>query len=127
MTDAKHGIIAAERGGPEALMRVDPKLVKRLSELRLLVDTEPGRREIRLELAARLALIMELGTAEISRVIERGDDVFDTPVLGRYLSFANGLHRMLRDWPDPIEEAQFVEEMDRIHKVLADAEEPSDE
>ena len=119
-----HGMDALNKGGPEAIMRIDPKMVARLSELRDMMNTEPGRREIRLEVGARLALIVELGMAELGRAIqEPGIDLFDTAVMGRIGGYINSLNRLLLRWPSPVKEAIDVNELARAKKRVDEASE----
>lgn len=54
----KHGTYRLERRSESAL---EPKQLTRLLELREQLSTEPGRLEYRRDLAAFLALIVELG------------------------------------------------------------------
>ena len=120
MAKVTHGMKLAE-GGERSLIHFDPKLVKRLDELRVLMDTEPGRRDLRVELGARVALIVELGIAEIGRQMEQqGSDLFDTSVIHKLGTYVNTLSRMLRDWPSPIDDAIQVTELERIDKALKD-------
>ena len=115
-------MIATARGGPESLLRIDPKLVKRLGELRALLDTAPGRREVRVELGARLALICELGIAEIGRQMEQEGDLFDAAVIKRLATYTNSLSRLLEHWPDPVSEAINVKELKKIEEAVMESE-----
>ena len=119
----RHGMIATARGGPGSLMQIDPKLVKRLDELRLLLDTAPGRREVRVELGARLALMCELGIAEVGRQMELEGDLFDASVVAKLNTWMNSLLKLLDKWPSPVDEAIHVEEMAKIDRAFADPEE----
>ena len=115
MAKVTHGMKLAE-GGERSLIHFDPKLVKRLDELRVLMD-----RDLRVELGARVALIVELGIAEIGRQMEQqGSDLFDTSVIHKLGTYVNTLSRMLRDWPSPIDDAIQVTELERIDKALKD-------
>lgn len=116
----KHGMRLAA-GGEYSLIHVDPRLVKRLGELRELLATEPGRLDVRLELISRYAIIVELGMAEVGRAIDRGDDLFDTPVIAKLATYMNALQSAIDKFPDPLDEAIDVE------AVLTSAREKLDE
>lgn len=100
--------------------------VERLSELRLLLATEPGRTEVRVELAARLAIICEAGFEYLRKQAEAGDNTAIADGTGpiKYLSvYANSLERMLRTWPEEGETRKTVGEvLDEMDVALKEAE-----
>ena len=100
----KHGMEAVVARGREAL---EPKEVMRLEDLRKLMDSKPGRIEVRKELAARVATIVDRGFQWLD---VNGDAHFakGTGPL-KYLGVYSGLlARLLDNWPDPIEGARDV-------------------
>ena len=111
----KHGMKAVEARGREAL---DPAEVQRLEDLRELLATEPGRMEVRGELAARVAIIVERGFQWLG---VNGEEHFakGTGPL-KYLGVYSGLlARLLDNWPE-LDGGERVIELERIQKVLED-------
>ena len=107
------GAVAAR--GRDAL---DPAEVQRLEDLRELLATEPGRMEVRQELAARVAIIVERGLQWLG---VHGEEHFakGTGPL-KYLGVYSGLlARLLDNWPE-LDGGERVIELERIQKVLED-------
>lgn len=102
-----HGIYAFRDNGPEAL---DASKVGSLQELRELVSTQPGRMELRQEMAARVALICYLAYGEMVEVAdEKGKSIFDAPVTKRAGTWFAELRRLLDAWPDDDDSANVLE------------------
>jgi len=103
-TSKTHGMEALAARGRAAL---DPAEVASLDELRDLLNTHPGRIEVRTELAARTMMIVEKGYQHVEgkHFTEGGGPL-------RYLAvYSNLLARLLDSWPDPIEGAKDVTEL----------------
>lgn len=109
----KHGVFAENL---TTIERLQPEKINRLVELRQLVKTEPGRLEIREELTARMALIVDLGFSHLAQQQAEGDDIFATAVLKRLQGYVAETRRLL----DSFEELEpgFNAEHERIRKVL---------
>lgn len=89
-----------------------------IDRLTVLLATNPGRIAVRQELAANLVLIIQRGLNYLDTDIGAGyarEGAGPLSYLGGYM---NTLERMLRTWPDPIEEALHVDELKRIDEVL---------
>ena len=105
----KHGMFALADRGRAAL---DPAEVQRLDELRELMVTQPGRLKVRQELAARVALIVDRGSAWLDSSSEEHYAKGTGPL--KYLGVYSGLlARLLDNWPNPIEGARDVTELVR--------------
>ena len=103
----KHGIFAIEARGRTAL---DPAEVGRLEDLRELLASQPGRMQVRQELAARVVIIVERGF----QWLEANGDAHFAKGTGplKYLGVYSGLlARLLDNWPNPIEGARDVTEL----------------
>jgi len=114
-SNIKHGMGAVAARGRDAL---DPAEVQRLEDLRELLATEPGRIEVRQELAARVAIIVERGFQWLGA---NGEEHFakGTGPL-KYLGVYSGLlARLLDSWPE-LDGGERVIELERIQKVLED-------
>jgi hypothetical protein len=92
----KHGAYALERRGEGALQPVQRT---RLQELKEQLASEPGRLEYRRELAAFLAMIVELGGANIREIAEAGGNIWDSSPVSRLGVYLNSLIRLLDGWP----------------------------
>lgn len=113
----KHGQFALEASGLESL---DPQGITRLTELRALMETAPGRLEVRVELAARFALLLEMGFEHMRRQAENGEDIWDAGPIKHMSTYANTLTRLMNTHPQAIDEAIDVTEMVKEAKeVLA--------
>lgn len=112
----KHGIRALEDAGPKSL---EPQQVGRLQELRQLVRTHPGRMELRIELTARAALIVDLAMSELTRHADSGESIFDSMVIKRGGTWFAELRRLLADFP---EDSSDHAELAHIYTVIQEAE-----
>ena len=92
----KHAAYALERRGESSL---EPVQRTRLQELKEQLATDPGRLEYRRELAAFLALIVELGGASIREIADRGGNVWESSPISRLGIYLNSLIRLLDGWP----------------------------
>ena len=81
----KHGLYSMEFSGPDALM--DPAKITRMAELREALRTQPGRDDVRHEMACRLVLMVEMG--------------FDS-IRERYEAEGVTKKQKLQVWKDPI-------------------------
>ena len=112
-----HGLHTIERRGREAL---NPAEVQSIGELRAMLDTPPGRIEVRKELTARIALIVARGV----RYLEQdGIEHFQkgTGPLKYIAVYAGLLQRLLDKWPDPLDEAINVSiVLERAQESLAE-------
>lgn len=100
-----HGIKAFEDRGPKALAPVRQEYLK---ELKARLATDEGRKEYRVELAAAIALICELGFGELRKSVENGQSIFETPVVKILGAYQNALQRMLFNWPKDEEKPQNI-------------------
>jgi hypothetical protein len=91
-----HGMYALENRGEAAL---DPEGRTRLQELRELFESEPGRVEYRKELAAHIALMLELGFSSVRETAERGGNIWKSSPVGRMGTYLNSLIRLIDGWP----------------------------
>ena len=91
-----HGMRGLEISGPKSL---DSAKYDRLSDLRRIVATHPGRQELRQELAARVALLVEIGFHELVKTHEDGKSIWESPVIGRYSTYLAELRRVLETFP----------------------------
>ncbi len=92
----KHGAYALERRGEIAL---EPVQLTRLQELKQQFMTEPGRLEYRRDLAAFLAMIVELGGSNIRDIAEGGGNIWTSSPIARLGTYLNSLIRLLDSWP----------------------------
>ncbi|MCI0398228.1 MAG: hypothetical protein L0322_25310 [Chloroflexi bacterium] len=92
----KHGIHAFEARGPLAL---DDGRLSRLAELRQMVRSHPGRMELREELTARTALIVDLAMSELITTHEAGKSIWESPVIKRAGTYLAELRRLLDSFP----------------------------
>ena len=114
-----HGLHTIERRGREAL---NPAEVQSIGELRAMLDTPPGRIEVRKELTARIALIVARGVHYLE---QDGIEHFQkgTGPLKYIAIYAGLLQRLLDKWPDPLGEAIDVSEvLEQAQETLAEAE-----
>lgn len=104
----KHGIRAFETRGEDALL---PAQITRLAELRLQLRDAPGRMELRQELTARMALIVEIGFAHIAEQRARGEDIWEGGIIKRYGTYAAELRRLLDSFGDKPEQGSAADEI----------------
>ena len=93
----RHGIRQFEDRGPARL--TDPAQIERFAELKRMVKSEPGRIELRQELAARAALLVDLGFSELIRTNEAGKSIWNTPTIKRMGTYMAELRRLLDSFP----------------------------
>ncbi len=94
-----HGIHGFEKRGEDAL---DPQGVDRLSELRQLLAEEPGRKDYRLELTARMALICELGFAHLQKKAEAGEEIWEGGIIRRLATYVAETRRLIATFNDEL-------------------------
>ena len=92
----KHGMYVIERRGEEGLTALGRS---RLSELREQFMSEPGRVEYRQELAAHIALILEVGFSNLRDVADAGKSIWESTPIQRMGIYLNSLIRLLDGWP----------------------------
>lgn len=92
-----HGAYALEHRGESAL---EPGQKTRLQELKEQFMSEPGRVEYRRDLAAFLALIVELGGSDIRKIAESGGNIWQSSPISRMGTYLNSLIRLLDNWPN---------------------------
>ena len=92
----KHGAYSFRQRGEDAL---GPVQRSRLQELKDQFTSEPGRLEYRRDLAAFLAMIVELGGANIREIVENGGNIWDSSPISKMGTYLNGLIRLLDTWP----------------------------
>ena len=92
----KHGMLAVEYRGDAALSETGRT---RLQELREQFMSEPGRVEYRQELAAHIALILELGWSHMREITENGGAIWESAPIARMGTYLNTLARLLDSWP----------------------------
>jgi hypothetical protein len=92
----KHGMVAYERHG-EAMLSDTGR--GRLQELKEQFRTEPGRVEYREELAANIAILLELGFSYMREVTEAGGNLWECPPIRIAGVYLNSLIRLLDGWP----------------------------
>ena len=113
-----HGIYAIEARGEAAL---DDVGALEYRELRQALRDPQIREEIKLELVARLVVMMRAGFDQMGVVAERGGDPFGAPVVGRLGSYMNLLARLLGSFPVNRPDS-LADEVDRIKALITDAE-----
>lgn len=92
----KHGLYVIRDRDESALT---PAGRSRLSELRDQFMSEPGRLEYRQELAAHLALMLEVGFSHLHQVTEAGGALWEAPPIKTMGTYLNTLVRLLDGWP----------------------------
>lgn len=92
-----HGAYSLERRGESSL---EPGGLTRLQELKQQFMSEPGRVEYRRDLAAFLALIVELGGSDIRKIAESGGNIWQSSPISRMGTYLNSLIRLLDNWPN---------------------------
>lgn len=91
----RHGAFQA-RDNPEKLPVAQRS---RYLELRQALAEQPGRDDLRAELAANLGMLCEIGFSTLSEINSRGDDVWESPVIRTLGGYLNLLARLLDNWP----------------------------
>jgi hypothetical protein len=102
----KHGEYAFRRRGDDAL---EPSQISALSELRELVETNPGRLELRKELTARMALICEIGFSYLREQVEDGEDIWAGGIINRLSTYVAETRRLLDSFSDDTPKGSAVE------------------
>ena len=111
----KHGIRALELSGPDSL-EVEPEKVAALHELREMVRSEPGRRDLREELTARVALIVEMGFGELIKWTDQGRPLFQSPVIKRASTWVAELRRLLDSFPMDYDDRDITDILSGNHE-----------
>lgn len=114
-----HGMYAFEERGQAAL---DPTKISRLAELRSMVKTQGGRRELKLELLARTALLVEIGFERLRQQNEEGKSIWEGGVISRLGSYMALVHRLVDSTPNEDPREVVSDEIDKIDEVLNDPE-----
>lgn len=109
----KHGIHAFESRGERALA---PAEVARLQELRNLVRTAPGRREIREEIVARLVVIARKVFNDMEQMAG-SEEWWESGVVKRGGTYLAELRRWLDTFPTQ-DGSQYDAELERIREVV---------
>ena len=91
-----HGLYAFADKGEKALT---PARHEYLKELKARLASDQGRKEYRVDLAAAIAMICELGFAQLREDVETGKDIWTGGVIKILGSYSNSLTRMLDNWP----------------------------
>ena len=73
--------------------------ITNLKELKARLASDQGRKEYRVDLAAAIAMICELGFAQLREDVETGKDIWTGGVIKILGSYSNSLTRMLDNWP----------------------------
>lgn len=92
----KHGMYVLERHGESALSKTGRS---RLQELQELFRSAPGRAEYREQLAAFMALMVEMGKSHIQEQAEGGGDIWTSSPVSRLPTYVNGLIKLMDNWP----------------------------
>ena len=101
-----HGIFAFQKRGEDAL---EPSQIDRLNDLRLLLQNEPGRTELRCELTARMALICYLGFAHLESQAEAGCDIWEGGIIHRLSTYVAETRRLLDSFEQDVPENTAAE------------------
>lgn len=107
----KHGIHTFEARGVTAL---EPGRLSRLAELRQLVKSQPGRLELREELTARCALIVDIAMSELVKTHEAGDSIWDSPVIKRAGTYLAEMRRLLDSFPPDDADNDVTDQIRRV-------------
>ena len=91
-----HGINAFEKRGTAAL-DVDKRSV--YIQLRDQFKSEPGRLEYREQLAAQLAMMLELAFADMRKLAEQKRSIWTSPPVAKMGTYVNALIRLIDGWP----------------------------
>jgi len=103
----KHGAYSFQAKGEKALTEPNKS---RYIELKQQFESQPGREEYRKELAAFIAMMLELGFSDIRTRAEAGRPIWDTPPVARMGSYLNTLVRLMDSWPkDKPQHASIIE------------------
>lgn len=92
----KHGLYAFEVRGEAALS--EPQRSRYL-ELRDQFNTTPGREEYRVELAAFIAMMIELAKGDIQARAAKGQSIWTSPPVAKMGTYINTLVRLMDNWP----------------------------
>jgi hypothetical protein len=92
----KHGMYVLRDRGELALA---PDGKSRLIELKEQFMSEPGRIEYRQELAAHIALMLEIGFSNVREVAEAGESIWTSSPIKSMGCYLNTLVRLLDGWP----------------------------
>lgn len=100
-----HGIYAFEERGETALT---PPKGAYLAELKQKLATSQGRAEYRVELAAALGTIVQMGFSTMQLEAEKGNDIWKGGVIGKLGTYVNSLARLLDHWPPDVEKPKDI-------------------
>jgi hypothetical protein len=100
-----HGMYAYQKRGEDAL---EPIQLSRYQELKTLFDSEPGRVEYRKDLAAHVAMILELGFANLRELAESNQTIWDKPPIRAMGTYLNTFVRLLDGWPKDAGDPQDI-------------------
>lgn len=92
----RHGMDALAKRGEAALSDTG---LSRLQELRAQFESEPGRVEYRKELAAFIAMILELGFSNLREIADDGGNIWVSAPIRSMGTYLNTLTRLLDNWP----------------------------
>lgn len=92
-----HGTHSFQQRGEVSLK---PHQVNRLAELRQMVIDAPGRTELRQELTARTALLVDLGFAYLMEQVEAGEDIWQGGIIRRLATYIGESRRLLDSFDD---------------------------
>ena len=101
-----HGIFSFEERGPDAL---EPSEVASLQELRDMIDTPEGEREVVTEVKARLVIIVRKVFNDMAQ-LEKDPKWWDAGVVGRGGTYLAELRRWLIAFPSERGEAKNITE-----------------
>ena len=104
---------------------IDPQQISKLDELREMVKSDAGRIELKLELAARLGLLAEIGFGSLhdryaskkARKSHTGN-LWDDPVIKRLATYLNLYVRVLDSFSREDDSNEYREELKRIHEAI---------
>ena len=91
----KHGLYRFRDSGKLPAER--QSLVK---ELKARLETAPGRLDYKVDLAAHLAVMIELGFSEMAEVADSGKSPYSSPVVEPVTKIVNSLVRLLQTFPN---------------------------
>ena len=100
-----HGISAFSDRGEAALTPVRNAY---LSELKNRLATDQGRAEYRVDLAAALGTIVEMGFANLQEQAEAKQDIWKGGVISKLGIYVNALIRLLDNWPPDVEKPKDI-------------------
>lgn len=100
-----HGLYSFRDRGVEALDN-DKRSV--YIQLREQFKSEPGRLQYREDLAAHIAMMLELGFSTIRAQAEKGYPVWNSPPVARMGTYINAVIRLIDSWPKENKDNQNI-------------------